>query len=292
MRNDFPSIPFQRSRSLVEITARWHDTMGLVWCLKPSMKKIEKVNFLTQIRFEWEFERRVWILFFSTQKKHTKAVTWSNEGPSCCSVIHESLGSVWLTTHLCTWCNAGAWSGRNCLLLETLRGCLEIAVPMAVERAISSLKKMGWTFSKKTTHFGPIFFMRQRWSEATTPMNKQKISLAGSLLWCLDGPESLIEIGPSKIRPVAIGCWKIRDVQSSTTVSPLFCRKQATRTCSPQIWHPTKDWSILTHKFFFLVRFFSLDVFFTALAVVHHIPATTQQKKLPWRLRFGCVSCI
>lgn len=31
---------------------------------------------------------------------------------------------------------------------------------------------------------------------------------------------------------------------------------------------------------FFLVRFFSLDVFFTAPAVVQHIPATTQPKKV------------
>lgn len=169
----------------------------------------------------WKKSLNIVLLNTKKRQTHTKAVTWSNEGPSCCAVIHESLGSVWLTTHLCTWCNAGAWSGRNCLLLETLRGCLEIAVPMAVERAISSLKKMGWTFSKKTTHFGPIFFMRQRWSEATTPMNKQKISLAGSLLWCLDGPESLIEIGPSKIRPVAIGCWKIR-MSKAAQRCPLF----------------------------------------------------------------------
>ena len=33
-------------------------------------------------------------------------------------------------------------------------------------------------------------------------------------------------------------------------------------------------------SFCFLVRFFSLDVFFTAPAVVHYIPATTQQKKV------------
>ena len=128
--NDFPcktsmseiSDVHQRSRSPVEMTARlWHDQYDGLSVMSEAFH--EKVSFFDSNSLDGNLkEESVWIFFF-----FSKAVTWSNEGPSWV-FSHPLIPWVGLTTHLCTWWNAGAWSGRSCFIAtrDSFQGCLEI----------------------------------------------------------------------------------------------------------------------------------------------------------------------
>ena len=166
----YPSIPFQRSRSPVEITARWHDTMGLVWCLKPSMKKsIFWLKFVVNGNLKEEFE------YCSSQHKKTHRggdmVQWRPK----LLFSHPRIPWVGLTddslVHLMQ-----RWRVERAKLLATRdsKGLPGNSRADGSRKSNFITKRNGMNLKKKTTHFGPIFFMRQRWSEATTRMKQTK----------------------------------------------------------------------------------------------------------------------